>query len=71
MENLRKMWYNSFVNTGKQVQILYEPVAVRRKKVDFYPFRPHKKGTNAIGGDSEKAEVHAPSRNTRLTEKSF
>ena len=27
-----------FVNTGKQVKVLYEPVAVRRKRLSFLPF---------------------------------
>ncbi len=62
------MWYNLLVFvSGKQVQLLYEPVAVRHAIYFFLPEAPQLPG-QAIGdfreGEKSNAESKYPDRNT-------
>ena len=64
--------YNTPDATGKQVKILYEPVAVSRTPPPEATsgLTPCRKGKTVIGTpyrSSEKADLTAPSRNTRAS----
>ncbi len=63
----KNMWYNLIVFvSGKQVQLLYEPVAVRHVLYFFLPETPQPPG-QAIGdfreGEKRNAESKYPDRN--------
>ena len=64
------LWYNHLVFvSGKQVQLLYEPVAVRHDITFFLPETPQTPG-QAIGaireGEKSNAESKYPDRNAPL-----
>ena len=66
-----RLCYNTPDATGKQVEFLYEPVAVKRlpsQEGTRSGLTPAARGTGSLEPqDSEKADLTAPSRNTRAS----